>query len=59
MRHKKLMNNLSLRLDQLEEENLRLSEKLKKQDYMIMNFFYNCKNTLKHSKLLDKIQHVS
>lgn len=39
MKHKKLLNSVSLKLEELEEENENLTLALEKQQELVMNFF--------------------
>lgn len=56
--HKRLLNSMGLRIDQLETENRKLNNQLEAQENMMYNFFYNCKTILKPTDLLNTIQHV-
>ena len=59
MKHKKLLNSVSLKLEELEEENENLTLALEKQQELVMNFFWNWRHILKDSKLMDRIQYVN
>ena len=59
MMHKKLLNSISLKLEELEEENDNLSKSLEQQQDLIINFFCNCKHILKDSNLMERIQYIN
>ena len=59
MMHKKLLNSISLKLEELEEENDNLSKSLEQQQELIINFFCNCKHILKDSNLMERIQYIN
>jgi hypothetical protein len=56
--HKRMINSISLKLEEAEMENHNLQSKLVDYEDLIATFFHNCKSVIVETELINKISHV-